>query len=44
MGEAAKAFWIEEEELAESEVEIEFSDVSLLSTGISDHLWKLGSD
>jgi hypothetical protein len=42
MGEAAKAFWVEEEEL--EEVESEFSDVSLLSTGISDHLWKLGSD
>jgi hypothetical protein len=44
MGEAAKAFWVEEEELAELETENEFDDVSFLSTGISDHLWKLGSD
>ena len=47
MGKAAKAFWDKEEEMAEPEMENEFEeleDVSSLSTGTSDQLWKFGSD
>jgi|GEM_PF-6260666 len=44
MGEPAKAFWVEEEVLSEVEQEMEFEDISLISTGISDDCWRLGSD
>ncbi|WP_291316292.1 hypothetical protein [Desulfuromonas sp.] len=44
MGEAAKAFWIDEEELAETEPDMSYEDISLLCTGESDDSWKFGSD
>jgi hypothetical protein len=45
MGEAAKAFWLEEEiEQEQQEQILPFEDVSYLSTGISDDLWKCGAD
>lgn len=44
MGEAAKAFWQEEEIEQELAPELGFEDVSYLSTGISDDLWKCGAD
>lgn len=44
MGEAAKAFWLEEEFEQEQEPVINYEDVSFLSTGVSDDLWKCGAD
>ena len=44
MGEAAKAFWNEEEEVSQQADQGEFEDVAFISTGITDYLWKLGTD
>ncbi len=44
MGEAAKPFWVVEEEPAEQPAVAEMEDITLLSTGVSDESWKFGSD
>lgn len=43
MGEAAKAFWVDEESQVEVPV-AEYEDISYLCTGIEDDQWKFGSD
>ena len=43
MGEAAKAFWVEEEEAAEICI-AEFEDISYICTGVQDEQWKFGTD
>jgi hypothetical protein len=44
MGEAAKAFWVDEDEMPEPEPVIEYEDISFICTGIDDNCWKFGSD
>ncbi|BCR04445.1 hypothetical protein DESUT3_15140 [Desulfuromonas versatilis] len=44
MGEAAKAFWVKEEEQVEIVPAVEFEDIAALSTGVSEDAWKFGSD
>lgn len=44
MGEAAKAFWIDENELSEPEQAIEYEDIAFICTGVDDDCWKFGSD
>ncbi|MEJ2698492.1 MAG: hypothetical protein P8Z70_02355 [Desulfuromonadales bacterium] len=44
MGEPAKAFWIEDEEISMRDTAAEFEDVPMLSTGTADTTWKYGTD
>lgn len=43
MGEAAKAFWVNEEDVEEVCVS-EFEDISYICTGVQDEQWKFGTD
>lgn len=44
MGQAAKAFWIDEEELSEQVPAVDYEDIALICTGTNDDCWKFGSD